>query len=78
MIGNQNSTKVLPIKIGLRTASDAGEILNRAKQLRNGDYYANTYINKWLSESEMKLRLSQCDALNQSALARKDGKNSMW
>jgi hypothetical protein len=72
-IGNQNSTKVRPIKIELRSASDAGEILNRAKQLRYDDYYANTYINRWLSESEMKLRHSQCDALNQSVPARKDG-----
>ncbi len=73
-IGNQNNTKVRPIKIELRSASDASESLNRAKQLRYDDYYANTYINKWLSESDMKLRHSQCDALNQSVPARKDGK----
>jgi hypothetical protein len=34
--GNQNSTKVRPIKIKLKSAS---EFLNRAKQLRYDGYY---------------------------------------
>jgi hypothetical protein len=74
-IGNQSNTKVRPIKIELRSASDASEILKRAKQLRYDDYYANTYIYKWLSDSEIKLRHNQCDALNKSVPIRKDGKN---
>lgn len=62
---NKSSTR--PIRVELRSASNASIILSRAKHLRYDAYYGGVYINKWLSEDEMncvKLLRRQCDALN--------------
>jgi hypothetical protein len=52
-------------------------ILNKAKLLREDAYFAIVYINKWLSEEEMKkvkLLRKQCDALNQAHSTSKNGR----
>ncbi len=68
-VGREYNGKVRPIKMELRTSSDASIILSRAKYLRHNAYYSGVYVSKWLSEDEMKavktLR-QQCDSLNKN------------
>jgi hypothetical protein len=61
------SLRVRPIKVELRSASDAFLILSRAKRLSDDSYYYNVRISKWLSDVEMKHVKSlreECDSLN--------------
>ena len=66
---HQGGAKARPLKLELRTASNASNILSRAKHLRHDTYYGGVYINKWLSDEEMKDIKSlrrQCDELNKN------------
>ena len=66
---HQSDARARPLKLELRTASDASNILSRAKHLRHDTYYGGVYINKWLSNEEMKDIKSlhrQCDELNKN------------
>jgi hypothetical protein len=76
-IGRNLQSTARPIKVELRSASDASVILARAKSLRKDKYYAGIYISKWLSDEEMKslkqLRL-HCDVLNRDRPVGKDGR----
>ena len=59
---------VRPIKIELRSASEASTLLSRAKYLRNDAFYDGIYINKWLTDEkirDLKQLRRQCDVLNQ-------------
>ena len=64
---NRNSKAIRPIKVEFKSASDTSSVLSRANRLRHDDYYAGVYIDKWLSDEDMKsmqqLR-SQCGKLN--------------
>ena len=64
---NRNSKSIRPIKVEFKSVSDTSSILSRANRLRHDDHYAGVYINKWLSNKDMKsmqqLR-SQCERLN--------------
>ena len=63
----QGGATARPLKLELRTANDASNILSRAKYLRHDAYYGGVYINKWLSNEEIRSIKSlrqQCDELN--------------
>jgi hypothetical protein len=61
--------RVCPLKIVLRTLTDASMIVSRAKILNNDEYYASVRISKWLSPKELgdlKRIRHQCEVLNQA------------
>jgi hypothetical protein len=61
------NNRVRPIRLELKSANDAKLVLARAKHLRADEYYAGVFINKWLSETEMKLvreKRRECDNLS--------------
>ena len=65
----QGGATARPLKLELRSANDASNILSRAKHLRHDDYYGGVYINKWLSDDEMnavKALRRQRDELNKN------------
>ena len=68
-IGHPHQSKsARPIKIEFKSFNDASVVLSKAKHLRDDAYYTGVYINKWLSDIDMKsikqLR-QQCGTLNQ-------------
>ena len=73
---NSASTNPCPIKIQLRSSSEANLLLSTEKNIRREEYYSDVYISKWHSQEEMndeKLLCQQCDALNkQQLVATKD------
>jgi hypothetical protein len=56
-----------PIKLELKSATDANLLLSKARFLRRDDYYTGVFINKWLTQDEAKrvkhLR-EWCNSLN--------------
>ena len=64
---NRNSKSIRSFKVEFKSVSVTSSILSRANRLRLDDYYVGVYINKWLSNEDMKsmqqLR-SQCERLN--------------
>ncbi len=61
------TSSIRPVRVELRSISDTNLVLSRAKHLRRDTYYSGVFINKWLSDEELKcvkqLR-HQCDVLN--------------
>ena len=78
---SKSISHVRPIKIELRSASEASTLISRAKYLRNDAFYDGVYINKWLTDEKMrdlKQLRRQCDFLNQKhPSSKKDRKASL-
>mgnify|MGYP000414472773 CR=1 FL=1 len=65
----RDGDKARPIKVELRSASDATAIISRAKYLWRDNYYGGVQLCKWRSDEEMKEIKSlrqQCDSLNKN------------
>mgnify|MGYP000626795235 CR=1 FL=1 len=54
VVKKDNTFSGRPIKVELRSSGDVNFVLSCAKQLSKDAYYSGVYVNKWLSEEEMK------------------------